>query len=303
MVSWKSRQGQGGSEEAASAFRIPDAHPRPGRLLERRTQQARIVLMIDIHCHPLWGVDDGAKTFEDAVAMCEMAAADGITHLVATPHCNYRYPYNPEVNRARLAELQTAVGDSLRLLLGCDFHLSYDNIRQLIDQPGTFSINRTDYVLVEFGEQFIPEQFDHVFYEMQCAGLNPILTHPERNPIFQARPELLYHWVTRGCLVQVTAKSFTGGFGRRALRLAERWLDQNLIHFFASDAHDTRYRPPVLSECYRKVAEAKGAVVADLLLKRNPEAVVEGKPLPPGPPPLERSPLKRKKGWLSFLGI
>ena len=257
--------------------------------------------MIDIHCHPLWGVDDGAKTFEDSVAMCKMAAADGVTHLVATPHSNYRYPYDPEVNRTKLAELQAAMGDSLQLLLGCDFHLSYDNIRQLIDQPRTFSINQTGYVLVEFGEQFIPEQFDRVFYELQCAGIYPILTHPERNPVFQTRPELLYHWVTRGCLVQVTAKSYTGGFGRRARHFAERWLEQNLIHFFASDAHDTRYRPPVLSECYRKVAEVRGQEVADLLIKRNPEAVLQGKQLPHGLPPIERSRLKRKKGWLSFL--
>ncbi len=207
--------------------------------------------MIDIHCHPLSGVDDGATTFDISVAMCRMAAADGITHLVATPHCNYRYPYDREGNKAKLADLQAAVGVAPRLLLGCDFRLSYDNIRMLIDSPRSFTINHTDYVLVEFGEQFIADQFDRVFYEMQCVGLQPILTHPERNPVFQARPDLLYHWVTRGCLVQVTAKSYTGGFGRRAMRLAEQWLEQNLIHFFASDAHDLRYRPPVLSACYQ----------------------------------------------------
>jgi protein-tyrosine phosphatase len=259
--------------------------------------------MIDIHCHPLWGVDDGAETFEDSLAMCKMAAAEGTTHLVATPHCNYRYPYDPEVNRTKLAELQAALGDSLTLLLGCDFHLSYDNLRQLIEKPRTFTINQSNYVLVEFGEQFIPEQFDRVFFDIQCAGLNPILTHPERNPVFQTRPELLFHWVTRGCLVQVTAMSYTGGFGRRARHFAERWLEQNLIHFFASDAHDRQYRPPVLSECYQKVAAVRGEEVADLLFKHNPQAVVQGNPLPPGLPPLEQSQLKRKKGWLSFLRI
>lgn len=259
--------------------------------------------MIDIHAHPLWGVDDGAATVEISVAMCKMAAADGVTHLVATPHCNYRYPFDPQVNQAKLAELQAATGDSPRLLLGCDFHLSYDNIRQLIDQPRSFTINQTNYVLVEFGEQFIAGQFDRVFYEMQCAGLHPILTHPERNPVFQARPELLYHWVTRGCLVQVTAQSYTGGFGRRPLRFAEQWLEQNLIHFFASDAHDTSHRPPILSECYRTVAKAKGPEVADLLLKQNPAAVIQGQPLPPGLPPLEQSQVKRKRPWYSFLRL
>ncbi|MFB3922749.1 MAG: tyrosine-protein phosphatase [Terriglobia bacterium] len=256
--------------------------------------------MIDIHCHPLSGVDDGARSFEISVQMCKMAAADGTTHLVATPHCNYKYKFNPEVNQARLADLQTAVGPQPRLLLGCDFHLSYDNIRLLIDDRTNFTINRTDYVLVEFGEQFIPDQMDRVFYEMQVAGLNPILTHPERNPVFQRHPDLLYRWVTRGCLVQVTAKSYTGGFGRTPMHFAERWLDQNLIHFFASDAHDPQYRPPILSACFDKVAETKGQQVADRLLTGNPQAVIEGKPLPPGPGPIEPGSSKRKRSWFAF---
>jgi protein-tyrosine phosphatase len=256
--------------------------------------------MIDIHCHPLAGVDDGARSFEVSVEMCHMAAADGITHLVATPHCNYMYDFDPQVNQAKLAELQAAVGDVPKLLLGCDFFLSYDNIRQLIEHRSEFTLNKSDYVLVEFGEQFNPEQMDRVFYEMQCASLLPIVTHPERNPVFQRRPELLYRWVTRGCLVQVTAKSYTGGFGRRARHFAELWLDQNLVHFFASDAHDTRYRPPILSACYDKLVKEKGQEVAELLLQQNPEAVIEGRRLPPGPEPLEPDSVKRKRSWLSF---
>lgn len=155
--------------------------------------------MIDIHCHPLAGVDDGARSLEVSVEMCRMAAGDGVTHLVATPHCNYAYDFDPEVNQAKLAELQAAVGDAPTLLLGCDLHLSYDNIRRLIDNRGPFTINQTDYVLVEFGDHFNPEQMDRIFYEMQCARLLPILTHPERNRVFQRRPELLHHWITRGC--------------------------------------------------------------------------------------------------------
>lgn len=257
--------------------------------------------MIDIHCHPLPGVDDGAATFEIAVAMCQMAAADGITHLVATPHCNYRYPYQAEVNREKVRELQAAIGDVPKLLLGCDFHLSYENIRQLVENHAMFTINQTGYVLVEFGDHFIPEQIDRVFYELQVAGITPILTHPERNPICRRKPELLYHWVTRGCLVQVTAKSYTGGFGRDALQISELWLERNLIHFFASDAHDLKYRPPILSDCYRKVFAVKGREIADLLIKENPGAVIHGKPLPPMPAPLAPREVKRKRSWFSFL--
>jgi protein-tyrosine phosphatase len=256
--------------------------------------------MIDIHCHPLAGVDDGARDFEMSVAMCKVAAADGIIQLVATPHCNYKYPFQPDMNKTKLAELQAAIGEAPKLLLGCDFHLSYDNIRKLLENRAQFTINNTSYVLAEVGDHFVPEQLDRVFYEVQCAGLTPILTHPERNPVVQRKPELLYHWVTRGCLVQVTAKSYTGGFGRRAQHFSELWLEQNLIHFLASDAHDLDHRPPVLSACYRRVAETMGQEKADLLFHKNPEAVIKGQPLLPGPEPLGPEHVKRKRSWLSF---
>ncbi len=256
--------------------------------------------MIDIHSHVLWKVDDGARTIEDAVALCKMAAADGTTHLVATPHCNYAYPFDPEVNRQKLQELQAAVGEALKLLLGCDFHLSYDNIQKVIETPKDFTINQTSYLLVEFPDQFVPEQLDRVFYDIQVAGLTPIITHPERNAVFARKTGLLYHWVTHGCLSQVTAQSYTGKFGEPALRLAETWLQENLIHFFASDAHDVKHRRPMLSECYRKVAESMGEETADRLMKKNPEAVINGASMPRQPYPIRPKKQERKRGWLSF---
>lgn len=259
--------------------------------------------MIDIHCHPLSGVDDGAETFEISVAMCKMAAEDGITHLVATPHCNYSYEFSTNVNREKAAELQAAVGDVPKLLLGCDFHLSFDNIRHLIDHRKDYTINQTAYVLVELSEHFIPEQFDRVFYDIQLAGLTPIVTHPERNTVVARKPELVYHWATRGCLIQVTAQSFTGHFGRSRQLLADEWFDRNLIHFFATDAHDAKGRPPILSRCYQKIAATKGQQMADLLLRQNPGSVIQGKPLPPAPEPIKPREVKQKRSWLSFFGL
>jgi protein-tyrosine phosphatase len=255
--------------------------------------------MIDIHCHPLPEIDDGAKSFEIALAMCQMAANDGITHLVATPHCNYRYRFDAQANRARLKELQAAVGGSPKLLLGCDFHLSYDNLRRLAENGSDFSINNTHYLLVEFADHFIPDQMDNVFYEIEVAGFTPILTHPERNPVIQRKPELLYHWAMRGCLVQITAMSYVGRFGLKAQTLSEEWLERNLVHFFASDAHDLERRPPVLSSCYKKVATTRGRDIAELLLEANPAAVINGAPLPASAPPLGPKESPRKKGWFS----
>lgn len=257
--------------------------------------------MVDIHCHPLAGVDDGPTAFEMSVAMAKMAAADGTTHLVATPHCSYQYAFDPEVNQTKIDELQAVVGDSPKLLMGCDFHLSYDNIQQLLEGRGPFTINRSKYLLVEMDDHFVPQQFGSVLYDIQVAGFIPIVTHPERNAVFVRRPALLSQWVAQGCLVQVTAQSYTGGFGQTALRLAELWFEHNLVHFFASDAHDDEYRPPLLSPCYQRVAQTWGRITADRLLVKNPRAVVEGQPLPPQPEPIEIPETQPKRSWLSFL--
>ena len=254
--------------------------------------------MIDIHCHPLPETDDGAKSFDIAVAMMKMAAGDGVTHVVATPHCNFRYAFNAVQNRRKAAELQSATGNAPEILLGCDFRLSYDNIHRLNEERADFSINGTQYLLVEFDDHFIPRQMDRVFYDIQVAGLTPILTHPERNAVCQRKFQDVYNWVVRGCLVQITAQSYTGGFGSEALRAAEQLLDLNMVHFVASDAHDTDHRPPTLSSAYEKVASTRGQDLADRLLTQNPEAVIHGKPLPAGPAPV--SPGDKKKWW-SFL--
>ena len=257
--------------------------------------------MIDIHCHPLPGVDDGARSFEEAVAMCRLAAEDGVTHLVATPHSNYSYTFDAGLNRQLLAELQEKVGEGPKLLLGCDFHLSYDNIQMCVQSSKDFTINQTSYLLVELPDQFIPDHLSRVYYDIQVAGLKPIITHPERNLLLQRKPELLQHWVSIGCLAQITAQSYTGGFGSSARKVAERLLDAGAVHFFASDAHDTKRRPPILSRCYRKVAKEKGEEIANLLLQRNPEAVIHGLPLPPQPDWAEGQDVGRKRSWFSFL--
>jgi len=256
--------------------------------------------MIDIHCHPLPGVDDGARSFEVAVMMCQLAASDGITDLVATPHSNYTYRFDPERNRHLLAELQEEVGAKPRLLLGCDLHLSFDNIQQCVQDASDFTINRSSYMLVELPDQFIPEHLTRVYYDIQVAGITPIITHPERNMLIQRKPELVEEWAAHGCLVQVTAQSYTGGFGPEARRMAERLLGAGLVHFFATDAHDVKRRPPVLSRCYEKLAKHKGEEIADLLTRGNPEAVINGRPLPPAPDCAESPGIGGRRRWFTF---
>src|SRR5690349_19513736 len=161
--------------------------------------------MIDIHSHILPNVDDGAKSWEIAEQMCRMAMGDGTTRMVATPHANDRYVYDRRYLAALLCQLQDRVGPDLSLSLGCDFHLSFDNLQRVVDSPHVYTIGSTNYLLVELSNFSIPTQITDCFRRLGDCGLTPIVTHPERNPILQQTPQRILEWAEQGCLVQVTA--------------------------------------------------------------------------------------------------
>jgi protein-tyrosine phosphatase len=241
--------------------------------------------MIDIHHHLLFGTDDGPKDLERSVAQAEAAAADGITHLVCTPHANSTWEFNPEQNQAKLAMIRERVGDKLTLGLGCDFHLSYDNIQEALENPTKFTINQGGYLLVEFAEFVIPEQIGATFYEFSLRGIRPIITHPERNPILQRNPERLAEWLRGSCLVQITAGSLEGRFGKGAQAIAWDLLGKKWVHFIATDAHNLDKRPPYLRAVYEAVGKKFGEATAERLCVENPRAAFENREMPEQPEP------------------
>lgn len=242
--------------------------------------------MIDIHCHILAEVDDGPKTWDVSGEMCRMAAADGIEHIVATPHANHRYAYDREFLSGVLQLLQQRIGDAPRLSLGCDFHLSYENLQDVMARPECYVIGGSRYLLVELSNYSIPVQIAESFQQLMNIGLTPIITHPERNPILQRGPEQILQWVEMNCAVQITASALTGAWGEMAWQIAQWLLRRDAVHFLATDAHDTRRRPPVLSEGRDEVAELCGDDVARALVEQNPRAVVSGQALPYFPQPV-----------------
>lgn len=236
--------------------------------------------MIDIHCHILPDVDDGPKSWETAEAMCRMAAEDGIEHVVATPHSNDRYFYDRKYLSALVAEMRKRVGPRPKLSLGCDFHLSFDNMQAALRTPEIYCIADGCYMLVEFSNFNISPQIDGWFTQMHQRGVTPIITHPERNPIVQQNPARVLKWVELGCAVQVTASVFTGYWGARARQIADWLLKEKAVHFLASDAHETERRKPNLSEARKVIAKAMSEELATALVERNPAAVVNNQPLP-----------------------
>ena len=256
--------------------------------------------MIDLHCHILSGLDDGAKSVEDSLAMAEMAIADGITHVVATPHSSSEYRFDFAAVQRTAAELRRAVGDRLKIATGCDFHLNPENIAELKRNAVPFCIHQKTFLLVEFNEFAIPPGASHTLYEIQLAGLRPIITHPERNAILRAHPERLEKWVRHGNYVQVTGGSVTGSFGAVAQEDALRWIGEGLVHFVSSDAHNIRSRPLRLRDAYSAVAGKFGEEKAQALFVENPLAAFEGRDLPHVPELAEETPEARKKRFFFF---
>lgn len=241
--------------------------------------------MIDVHCHILPEVDDGAKSWDVALEMCRIASQDGITHIVATPHANYEYEYDRNAHEERLQKLRELAPDSLQFSLGCDFHFSYDNIEDALAHPERYSIGGRTYMLIELSDYSIPVTITEAMGRLNGAGLKLVLTHPERNAILQRRPEHVLDWAANGCAVQLTASSITGFWGKTA-RNVSRWLvEHDAVHVIASDAHDTKHRPPRISEARKVIAEWKSEDVAGKLVDDNPRAIVAGEPLPYFPAP------------------
>jgi protein-tyrosine phosphatase len=252
--------------------------------------------MVDIHCHILPGLDDGAKDMKVSLSMAQAAIAEGVTHVVGTPHASSEYAFNYERVKLLREQLQRLVGDRLALATGCDFHINLENLEALRADPARFCINQKSYLLVEFSEYSISPTMNHTLHDMQLMGLRPIITHPERNAILQGQPGRLAAWVQIGCFGQVTAGSLTGGFGPKAQEDALRWIGEGLIHFVASDAHNMSWRPLTLLPAFEVVRNHFAEEVAQALFVDNPRAAFEGRELPYVPEiALEEKPVKKKK--------
>ena len=242
--------------------------------------------MIDIHCHVLPEVDDGPKSWDTAIEMCRMAAQDGIRHIVATPHANNQYSYDRGYLSRLLEQLRQRVGATPEFSLGCDFHLSYENLERVLEEPRLYTIGETNYLLVELSNYSIPANLADCFRRLGDRGLTPILTHPERNPILQQAPQRVLEYADQGCLIQVTASALTGFWGDRPEAIARWLLDRSAVHVLATDAHETRRRLPNLSEARAVVEEVAGAEYATALVEDNPGAIVQGQPIPFCPRPV-----------------
>ena len=229
--------------------------------------------MIDIHCHILPDIDDGPKTFDESLAMARIAAEDGITGIVATPHLNERL-YSPAEISRRVSSLRLMLRKEnipLSIMMGADVSVLFRP-----DQVEGFIINGTNYILIEFAHSHLPRNADAILFQFLVKGFWPIITHPERNPSISADPNLLRQLLGDKIYVQITAASLTGDFGNEARHCAEYLLRAGVVDVIATDAHSSTKRKPILSEGMRAAAKFVGPQRARQMVVDAPTKIIRG---------------------------
>jgi protein-tyrosine phosphatase len=255
--------------------------------------------MIDIHSHILPGLDDGVQGIEEALRMCELASEDGISTVVATPHhLNGVYQNSRETVLRATQALNTAVRDrglEIEVLPGSDTHLDARVLDELEGESVMTINDNRRFLLLEL-PRFT--SFDHVkkmIFGMKLMGVTPVISHPERNSTIMEDTGLLYELIGIGALVQITAGSLTGGFGKATKRNALLLLESNMAHIIATDAHNASTRPPLLSRAVELVSGEVGPEEARMMVLDTPEAVINGTA------PRIKKPIKKKKSTLFSL--
>ncbi len=244
--------------------------------------------MYDLHVHLLPGLDDGPQTMESALVMARVAAQDGTRVIVATPHL--RDVYERDAYReaqAKLQELQHLTakeGLDLRFFMGMESLLEPD-LPQRVKEGYAYTLGSSRFVLVELPLLLYPPYADETLFQLQLAGYTPILAHPERYAPMQRHPEMLQRLVERGMMAQITACSLLGSFGSEAKKAAEVFLQRNLAHIIASDAHSPQgHRAPTLSKGIAAAAKLVGAEKAHSMVEDIPAAILAGEKVTVDPP-------------------
>ncbi len=241
--------------------------------------------MIDIHCHILPGIDDGAADLTESVAMCHRAASVGCEALIATPHQRHPTWWNSEVRKLEmlLRQLQHEIGDHPQLYLGGEIRIDSGFARELDDlsTAGIVSLAGSSYLLIEFERRQLTVDPLTVVEQISAAGWIPIVAHPEFVPGLGQDVDLAGRLVDAGALMQITAMSLTGHFGDRTLEHVAALLDAGLVHFVASDAHGIDSRRPDMHRAHRVIARRWGAETARHLTTTNPRAILENRKIPP----------------------
>ena len=233
--------------------------------------------MIDIHCHIVPNIDDGAQSLDDALEMAKIACSEGIRKIVNTSHYHTSFEY---IKGKELFERIKEFNQILKLnnldievLLGNELYYSEDII-DIIEQKEFYTLNNSKYLLIEFPPIRFPKNLLDIIYEIKIRGYVPILAHVERYKEVHENVNIIYDCINEGALIQVNSSSIIGKNGKEIEKVCEILLDNNMVHSIATDAHSSTIRRPIINETYDYIVKKYGEKKAKILFTQNPYKVI-----------------------------
>ena len=236
--------------------------------------------MIDIHCHILPNVDDGSESLEESIAMAKIAESEGITKIVNTSHCHFDFKYKKgnelKLELEKFNQVLKEENINIEVILGNELYYTSDLIERF-DELDFFSMNNSKYILMEFSPINFPKNIEDVIYEIKIRGYIPIIAHAERYKQVQEDVNIVLDCIKEGALIQVNASSILGKNGEKAEDTSKKLLDNNMVHFVATDAHSSNRRRPLIKDSYNYILKNYGKEVSEKLFIENPTAVIENR--------------------------
>ncbi len=236
---------------------------------------------VDMHCHVLPEVDDGAQSLEETRKMLQTAYDEGIRYIIATPHYHPRRGRKPpHILRRQLRLVRSEaekISGRLRIYLGNEIYFGQD-IPDLLDEEEVLTMNRTRYVLVEFSTA---DSFEHIcqgIRQLQMRGYNVILAHIERYQCMLAEPDRAGYLAEMGVKIQINADSITGECGRRVRKYVRQLMEQDLVFCTGTDAHRPKIRPPHMKKAAEYVAAKYGRQYMRKIFWENAGSMLKKEP-------------------------
>ncbi len=256
------------------------------------------MVMVDLHCHLLPGIDDGSKSMEISLRLAREAVENGVTHALLTPHhMNGRYINHKQDVIKRTAEFRQQLKEHnipLTVFPGQEVRINGQLIDALDKDDILFTDEDNRYLMLEFPDDDVPHYTNQMIFELQQRGITPIIVHPERNTKMMAHPELLYQLLQKGCLSQITASSYVGTFGKKVEDFSKKLIANGQGYLFASDAHDLPGRKYEMRQAFEKLSQEYGTKLAERYAD-NARAIINGENVPVNE---VRELKKKKRFWL-----
>ena len=256
------------------------------------------MVMVDLHCHLLPGIDDGSKSMEISLRLAREATENGVTHALLTPHhMNGRYVNHKQDVIRRTREFQKQINDHnipLTVFPGQEVRINGQLLEALDKDDILFADTAGKYMMLEFPDDDVPHYTNQMIFDLQQRGIIPVIVHPERNTRIMAEPSLIYQLLEKGCLSQITASSYVGTFGKKVENFSRQLIEAGQGYVFASDAHDLPGRKYEMRQAFRKLQQEFGVDLAKQY-QQNAKLIINGEGVPLNNVQLIK---KKKHFWL-----